>query len=77
MMSPNLMQLLNITSSMASSRAADESPYLPETSSFERYPNSRARQSVVLMLGYMATASYVNRLALAEVSLQFGQVFEV
>ena len=75
MMSPNLMRLLNITSSMASSRAADENPYLLETSSFERYPDSRARQSVVLMLGYMATASYVNRLALAGKAKSSRSVF--
>ncbi len=64
MMSPNLMRLLSITSSMASSRAFDKNPYVRDTSLFERYPERQARQMVVPMLGYMATASYVNRLAL-------------
>jgi hypothetical protein len=34
-MSPNLMQLFNITSSRASSKAADEKPYMFDTSGFE------------------------------------------
>ena len=65
MTSPNRMRLLNMTSSIASNRAVDENPYLLEVSGLDRYPVSRARQSAVLMLGYMATASYVKRLALA------------
>ncbi len=44
--SPNCMQLLNMMSSIASNRAVDESPYLPETSTFARYPDKRARQSL-------------------------------
>ncbi len=63
-MSPNLIRLLNITISVASSKAVDENPYLPETSVFERYPVSWAKQSLVLMLGYIAIALYVKRLAL-------------
>jgi hypothetical protein len=34
-MSPNLMQLLNITSSRASSKAADENTFMFDTSEFE------------------------------------------
>jgi hypothetical protein len=64
MMSSNLMQLLSITSSRAFSKAFDKNPYVHDTSSSERYPESQARQSAVSMLGYMATALYVNMLAL-------------
>jgi hypothetical protein len=62
--SQNLIQLLNITSSRASSKAADENPYMVHTSGSERYPERQARQSAVSMLGYMVRVSYVNRLAL-------------
>ncbi len=61
--SPKRFQLLYITSSMASRSAVGEKPYLVETSVFDRYSDSWARQSAVLMLEYMATAWYVKRLA--------------
>jgi hypothetical protein len=49
------MLLLNVTSSRAFSKAADENPYMFDTSGFERYPERCARQSAASMLGYMAT----------------------
>ena len=62
--SPKHMQLLYITSSIASRSAFGKNPYLVATSVFDRYPNNQAKQSAVLMLGYIATSSYVKRLAL-------------
>ena len=59
------MRLLCMTILMASRRAFGSNPYQPEISGDERYPDSLSRHCAVLMLGYIATASYVKRLALA------------
>ncbi len=62
--SPKRIRLLYITSSIASRSAFGENPYLVATSVFDRYSDNQAKQSAVLILGYIAMSLYVKRLAL-------------
>ncbi len=67
---------------MASRRVLDLIPYQLENSGDKRKSNSLSRHCVVLMLGYIATASYVKRLALAgcygiKIFLKCGRVLEI
>jgi hypothetical protein len=59
------MWLLYMNNLMASRRAFDLIPYHLEISGDKRKPDSLSRHCTVLMLGYIATMSYVKRLALA------------